>query len=166
MFITKLKSQNGFTLLDIAVGSFFLSFVFVGTLIAINNIQINLNQRDVRIRATSLANSMMAIIRSTDFDQNLPGGSGLPTGGLGQESIGDFNDVDDFIGNSSTFADFGIADNGFTTDVDVYYVDPPDLITQVTGTGIWTKYKRLSISVGHSEMASPVTLISIIIPNG
>lgn len=162
------RTQSGFTLLDIVIGIAFLSFAFLATLRITNDLQTKLNQRDLQIRATAIANSMMSIIRSVNFDENWPSGVHTAASNLGMDGSLLYDDVDDFIFNPLSAANFGASANGFSVTVSVYYIDPttapPNISIPLTGAN-YSNYKRIDVTVDHAELSSPVILSSIITPN-
>lgn len=162
------KAQSGFTLLDIVIGIAFLSFAFLATLRITNDLQTKLNQRDLQIRATAIANSMMSIIRSVNFDENWPSSVHTAASNLGMDGSLLYDDVDDFIFNPLSAANFGATANGFSVVVSVYYIDPtttpPNTSVPLTGTS-YSNYKRIDVTVNHAELSGPIELTAIITPN-
>jgi len=168
MFRDKIRSQSGFTLMDIVIGITFLSLAFLATLRITNDLQEKLAQRQLQIRATSLANSTMSIIRSVNFDENWPTSVHTPAANLGMDASLLYDDVDDFIFNPMGAANFGGVANGFAITVSIYYVDPtttpPNTTVPLTGTNS-SNFKRIIVNVGHAQLSTPTVISSIITPN-
>jgi len=163
----KIRSQAGFSLMDLVIGITFLSFAFLATMRIANDLQQKLDNRDLQIRATSLANSMMSIVRSVDFDEN----TATPwtiANNLGMDASGLYDDVDDFIFNPAVPANFGLAGVGYTIIVAVIYVDPttspPNMTIPLTGTNS-SNFKRVTVSITHPDLSIPIQLSAIITPN-
>ena len=76
--------------------------------------------------------------------------------------------IDDFISSPMTIANFGAAATGFVVTVNVYYVDPtttpPNLTIPLSGTS-FSNFKRIDVSVLHSELNNPVSISAIVTPN-
>ena len=168
MFKGNHSNQSGFTLMDIIIGIAFLSFAFLATLRITDDLQRKLNQRDLQIRATSIANSMMSIIRSVNFDENWPSSTHTVASNLGRDASLLYDDVDDFIFNPLTAANFGATANGFIVSVNAYYVDPattpPNLTVALAGAN-FSNFKRIDVTVGHTELANPIEIDAIVTPN-
>lgn len=164
MFNAKLRSQAGFALMDLVIGITFLSFAFLATIRIMDDLQLKLDQRDLQIRATSLANSMMSIIRSVDFDENAAP-PWIIASNLGLDGSGLYDDVDDFMLNPAGIANFGVAGAGFAIAVNVFYVNPfnpPEI--PLTGTSS-SNFKRATVTVSHQMLANPIILSAIVTPN-
>ena len=168
MWKNKTYNQGGFTLMDIAIGVTFLSFAFLATLRITNDLQYKLDQRDLQIRAVSIANSMMSIIRSVNFDENWPCGTHTAASSLGMEASLIYDDIDDFMLTPESVANFGVTANGFGITVSVYYIDPtttpPNLTVPLTG-GLYSNFKRIDITITHTDLSEPVELSAIVTPN-
>ncbi len=163
----KIRSQPGFALIDMVIGITLLSFAFLATMRIMDDLQLKLDHRDLQIRATSLANSMMSIIRSVDFDEN----STTPwifASNLGMDGSGLYDDVDDFMLNPAGQANFGVAGVGFTIIVIVFYIDPitspPNLTVPLMGTNS-SNYKRVTVTVSHPSLTNPIIFSAIVTPN-
>jgi len=168
MFKDRFKKHSGFTLMDIVIGVTFLSFAFIATFRITNDLQRKLNERDLQIRATSIANSTMSVIRSVNFDENWPSGIHTPANNLGMDVSSLYDDIDDFMLNPASAMNFGTSDDGFGIAVSVYYVDPtttpPNTTVALTGSN-YSNYKRVDITVAHAELPNPVVLSAIVTPN-
>lgn len=168
MLRNKSYHQSGFTLMDIVIGVTFLSFAFLATLRITNDLQYKLDQRDLQVRAVSIANSMMSIIRSVNFDENWPSSTHTAASALGMDASLVYDDLDDFVLTPNVPANFGTTANGFGITVSVYYVDPtttpPNLTVALTGSN-FSNYKRIDITITHTELPSPVGLSAIVTPN-
>ena len=162
------KYQSGFTLMDIVIGVTFLSFAFLATFRITNDFQRKLNERDLQIRATSIANSTMSVIRSVNFDENWPSMTHTAAINLGMDASTLYDDIDDYMLNPASALNFGSSDDGFGIAVSVYYVDPttspPNTTVPLTGSN-YSNYKRIDITVAHAELTSPITLSAIMTPN-
>ena len=167
MFSAKIRSQAGFALLDLVIGITFLSFAFLATMRIMDDLQQKLDHRDLQIRATSLANSMMSIIRSVNFDENATQ-PWIIANNLGMDGSGLYDDVDDFMLNPAGPANFGMAGTGFAITVNVFYVDPttspPNMTVPLTGTNS-SNYKRVTVTVSHPTITNPIILSAIVTPN-
>jgi len=163
----KIRTQTGFALIDLVIGITLLSFAFLATMRIMDDLQQKLDQRDLQIRATSLANSMMSIVRSVNFDENSIS-PWIIANNLGMDGSGLYDDIDDFIFNPAGQANFGVAGTGFATAVNVFYIDPttspPNLTVPLTGA-ISSNYKRVTVTVSHPLLTNPLVLSSIVSPN-
>lgn len=168
MFKGRYKNQSGFTLMDIVIGVTFLSFAFLATFRITNDLQRKLNDRDLQIRATSIANSTMSVIRSVNFDENWPSTIHTAASNLGMDASTLYDDIDDYMLNPANALNFGSSDDGFGIAVSVYYVDPttspPNTTVPLTGSS-YSNYKRVDITVAHAELPNPITLSAIMTPN-
>lgn len=168
MFKDRYKNQSGFTLMDIVIGVTFLSFAFLATFRVTNDFQRKLNERDLQIRATSIANSTMSVIRSVNFDENWPSMTHTAAANLGMDVSSLYDDIDDFMLNPASALNFGTSDDGFGIAVSVYYVDPtttpPNTTTALTGSS-FSNYKRIDITVAHAELLNPIVISAIVTPN-
>ena len=164
MFSAKIRSQAGFALLDLVIGITFLSFAFLATMRIMDDLQQKLDHRDLQIRATSLANSMMSIIRSVNFDENATQ-PWIIANNLGMDGSGLYDDVDDFMLNPAGPANFGVAGVGFAITVIVFYVDPmTSLVIPLTGTNS-SNFKRVTVTVSHPSLTNPIIFSAIVTPN-
>lgn len=166
MSSAKNRSQSGFVLMDLVIGITFLSFAFLATMRIMDDLQQKLDHRDLQIRATSLANSMMSIIRSVDFDENALSPWTIGNN-LGMDGSGLYDDVDDFMSNPAVPANFGLAGVGFAVVVNVIYVDPfltPPFSAVVPGAS-FSNFKRVTVTVGNPLMNNPIILSAIVTPN-
>jgi len=168
MFRDRRTNQAGFTLLDIVIGVTFLSVVFLTTMRITNDLQQKLDRRSIQVRATAIANSMLSIIRSVNFDENWPTSNHTQASNLGMDPSAIYDDVDDFMFNPTNAANFGSTDDGYLINVSVYYVDPltapPNTTIPLTGTS-YSNFKRIIVSVDHTELLYPVELSAIVTPN-
>ena len=166
MSSAKIGSQSGFALMDLIIGITFLSFAFLATMRIMDDLQQKLDHRDLQIRATSLANSMISIIRSVDFDENALSPWTIGNN-LGMDGSGLYDDVDDFMSNPLTPANFGLAGVGFTVTVNAIYVNPfvtPPFTVAVPGV-TFSNFKRITVTVSNPLMDNPIILSAIITPN-
>ncbi len=164
MFKGNFRSQSGFALMDLVIGITFLSFAFLATMRIMDDLQQKLDHRDLQIRATSLANSMMSIIRSVNFDENATS-PWIIASNLGMDGSGLYDDVDDFMLNPAGQANFGVAGVGFAITVIVFYVDPfnPPMVP-LTGN-ISSNFKRVTVTVSHPLLTNTIILSAIVTPN-
>ncbi len=167
MYNGKTRFQAGFALLDLVIGITLLAFAFLATMRIVDDLQQKLNHRDVQIRATSLANSMMSIVRSVDFDENVTT-PWIIASNLGMDGSGLYDDIDDFMLNPAGVANFGVAGVGFAITVNVFYVDPttspPNMTVPLTGNNS-SNYKRVTVTVSHPELTNPIIFSGIVTPN-
>ena len=163
----KIRSQAGFSLMDLVIGITFLSFAFLATMRITNDLQQKLDNRDLQIRATSLANSMMSIIRSVDFDENATT-PWIIANNLGMDASGLYDDIDDFTFNPMVPANFGLAGVGYAMTVTVIYVDPttspPNMTVPLTGSNS-SNFKRVTVTVTHPNLSIPTEYSAIVTPN-
>jgi hypothetical protein len=103
-----------------------------------NDLQQKLDRRSIQVRATAIANSMLSIIRSVNFDENWPTSNHTQASNLGMDPSAIYDDVDDFMFNPTNAANFGSTDDGYLINV---------------------------ISVDHTELLYPVELSAIVTPN-
>lgn len=163
----KIKSQVGFAMMDLVIGITFLSFAFLATMRIANDLQEKLDNRDLQIRATSIANSMMSIIRSVDFDENTAP-PWIIANNLGMDVSGLYDDVDDFMFNPAVPGNFGLAGVGYAITVAVIYIDPttapPNMTIPLTGINS-SNFKRVTVTVTHPNLTIPIQFSAIITPN-
>lgn len=170
MSSAKNRSQSGFALMDLVIGITFLSFAFLATMRIMDDLQQKLDHRDLQIRATSLANSMMSIIRSVNFDEKTASKKSKWTEAkkLGMDKSGLYDDVDDFIQDPEGQANFGVAGTGFTITVTAIYIDPttspPNMTIPLTGKKR-SNYKRVTVTVSHPSLTNPIIFSAIVTPN-
>jgi len=110
---------------------------------------------EAMLKADSMANSIMEIIRAHGFDEN----SAPPwTSSLGPEEAiyNDFDDVDDFIGYSWTFSGY----SGYSAVSQIFYVDPAVSLDDSTSTT--GNYKKITVTVTYAALGSIVTHTSLI----
>ncbi len=152
---TKIRNESGFSILDIVLGIVFLSIAFTASIFVIKNLQNRSFNLEALLRADSMANSIMEIIRAHRFDENTasPWSSTL---GAEEGSYNDFDDVDDFIGYTWSFSGY----SNFTATSRIYYVDPDVSLDDSTGT--LTNYKKIVVKVTHPVIPDGVTHSSLI----
>ncbi|NQV14452.1 hypothetical protein HQ531_03255 [bacterium] len=150
--------QTGFSLIDMIIGLSILAVAIVGIQIAQSN-YIQMSSRvETGLRALSLGNSVMNIIRMHAYDESSssPWSSTLGPDG-GETSSADYNDIDDYAATSWDFSSDGYA--GFTVNSRVFYVDLPSNWLDSLATR--TNYKRIVVTVNHSILNTPVIFTSI-----
>ena len=81
---------------------------------------------------------------------------------LGQD-LGDYDDIDDFIGADWSVIP-GYIDVGYQATSNVFYVD--HLVNLLDGCIYTTDYKRIIVSVNHADLPNPIVLTSIMTPHG
>ena len=89
--------KSGMSLIEIIIGIIFLGVAFVGTLYAIRAIQREAYLMEALIRGTSFGNSIMEVVRSNRFDENLIAPWSDPLGPE-EAQVTDYDDVDDYYG--------------------------------------------------------------------
>lgn len=151
--------NRGFSLVELILGVVIVGIGFVGATYAFTAIRSKSVEIEVTFRAVSVANSVMHTIRAHDFDEN----SGEPwssTLGPEENSSSDYDDVDDFIGNSWDFQPKGFP--GYDVSTRIYYVNPA--ISWIDSVGSQTNYKHIIVKVDHDGLKVPITLTSLITP--
>ncbi len=158
------QNQSGFTLIDTIIGIVIISFVLTGILFVVIDLNVKSIRNEIVAKGTVYANSVMHYIRAHRFDENYTtGGLGDPwTYPLGQDS-GDYDDIDDFIGADWSIIP-GYTNVGYQASSNVVYVDI--LVSLMDGCNYATNYKRITVTVNHSDLPNPILLTSIMTPHG
>jgi len=152
------KPQAGFALIEMIVGIMIISIAFVGAMYVYAEIQTKSSGIEITLRATSLANSIMGVIRSHNFDEN----SSAPWSGvLGPEEglSSNYDDVDDYIAFPWSVPGY----DNYSVSTQVFYVDPS--LSWLNSAGSITYYKRITVTVDHSGLTNPILLTSLITPH-
>jgi MSHA pilin protein MshD len=152
-----LKDHSGFSLLEIILGVVIIGIAFVGAMYALSAIESRGARVETFLRATSMANSIMEVIRSNRFDENTspPWGTVL---GPEESSPQDYDDVDDYIGFSWSFSEYP----GYQGSTRVFYVNPT--ISWIDSINAVTNYKRIIVTVHHEGLDTPIVLSSLVTP--
>ena len=153
----KIKILKGFTLIEIVVVLILLSFAFLIFLKALNtgkNIRINSEMRTVQ---SLILNSIESQIRSARYDEQLaPPWSNIPGKDLGEITLNQFDDIDDF----HNYIDSSLTDHpGFGINVSVFY-SHPDSKFRVHQTS-QTNFKNVVVTVFHKTLPSIVDTLII-----
>jgi len=146
------------SLIEIIIGIIFLSVAFVGTLYAIRAIQSEAFLMEALIRGTSFGNSIMEVVRSHRFDENLVAPWSNPIGPEEASSV-DYDDVDDYYaGYEWSYPEY----DGFTAKTRVFYIDPEVSLDDSIGTIM--SYKKILVHIYHSSYNQKLTIESQITP--
>ncbi|MFQ6609358.1 MAG: hypothetical protein ACE5D7_01020 [Fidelibacterota bacterium] len=157
--MSKIKMfKSGMSLIEIIIGIIFLGVAFVGTLYAIRSIQSEAYLMEALIRGTSFGNSIMEVIRSHRFDENLIAPWSNPLGP--EEALAaDYDDVDDYYGGFDwTYPEYG----GYTAKSRVFYIDPAVSLDDSIGTPM--SYKKILVHIYHDAYNQKLTIESQITP--
>ena len=159
--VIRFNSHSGFTIIELIIGVMIIGIAFVAVMFAHTQIQTNSTRVEFTLRSTVLANSIMKVVRSHNFDENEspPWSSML---GPDESSSSEFDDVDDYIGYVWPSQSAGYT--GYTVTTRVFYVNPS--ISLLDSTGVITDYKRIIISVYTDGLPQPVILSSLITHHG
>lgn len=152
-------SQSGFSIIDMIMGLSIIAVAIVGIQLAQRNYVRMSSQVEVNLRAISLGNSVMNIIRMHRFDENdtAPWDSTLGTD-TGETSLILYDDIDDYNGATWDFSADGY--DGYSVTSSVFSVNLPD--NWLNNAGAFTSFKRIIVSIDHSAMDSPVVFTSIV----
>jgi hypothetical protein len=145
-------------MIDMIMGLSVIAVAIVGIQLAQRNYVSTSDQVEVNLRAISLGNSVMNIIRMHRFDENAtaPWDSTLGTD-TGETSLILYDDIDDYNGATWDFSGDGYP--GYTVTSSIFSVD---LNTSwVDDAGAFTSFKRIIVSIDHPAMDSPVVFSSI-----
>ncbi len=153
-----LSSQAGFSLIDMIMGLSIIAVAVVGIMIAQRNYIQMSSQVEIGIRAVSLANSAMSIVRMHRYDESRTAPWGASLGyDSGESTLSDCDDIDDYTGATWDFTSDGFT--GFTVSSRVFNVNVTTSWLDSVGPG--TNYKRIIISVDHDVLDDPVVISSI-----
>ena len=152
-------SQSGFSIIELVIGVVIIGISFVAAMYAHTQIQANSTRVEFTLRSTVLANSVMKVVRSNNFDENESPPWSSPLG-PDEPSSSEFDDVDDYIGYVWPTQSSGYI--GYNVTARVFYVNPS--INWTDSTGVITDYKRIIISVETDGLPQPVVLSSLITP--
>ncbi len=153
-----LKPQAGFSLVDMIMGLSIIAVAIVGIQIAQNN-YVNMSSRtEVRLRAISVGNSVMNVIRMHRFDENsnAPWDSTWGTN-TGETSMALYDDIDDYAGAVWDFSADGI--NGYSITSRVFSVNIAS--SWLDSVAYFTSFKRIIVQVSHPILDSPVIFTSL-----
>jgi len=152
--------QSGFSIIDMIMGLSIIAVAIVGIQLTQSNYVQMSSQVEVNLRAISLGNSVMNTIRMHRFDENAtaPWDSTLGTN-MGESSLQDYDDIDDYAGAAWDFSSDGYA--GYDVNSRIFCVNLSD--SWVDSVGFYTTFKRIIVSVNHSEMSAPVVFSSIVV---
>ncbi len=156
----RLNSQSGFSIMDMIMGLSIIAVAIVGIQIAQNN-YVNMSSRvEVGLRAISLANSVMNVIRMHDFDENSAAPWSLTLGtDTGESSSTLYDDIDDYSGATWDFSGDGFP--GFSITTTVHNIDINS--SWLSSVGSRTNFKRIIVQIDHPSLASPVVFSSIMV---
>ncbi len=154
---TNYYSQSGFSIIELVIGVVIIGIAFVATMFAHSQIQADSTRVEFTLRSTVLANSVMKVVRSNNFDENESPPWSSPLG-PDEPSSSEYDDVDDYIGYVWPTQSFGYI--GYNVTARVFYVNPS--INWTDSTGVITDYKRIIISVETDGLPQPLVLSSLI----
>ncbi|GEM_PF-649464 len=152
-----IKSQSGFSLLEIIVGIVIIGIAFVGAMYALTEIQNRSSRIEIMLKATTMANDIMEIVRSNNFDEYNSSPWSNPLGPE-ENSPSQYDDVDDYIGYLWSFPGF----TGYQGSTRVYYVNPN--VSWIDSANSVTNYKYIRVQVTHDGLDVPIVLTSLITP--
>ena len=159
--VSSFNSHSGFSIIELIMGVMIIGVAFVAAMFAHTQIQTMSTRVEFTLRSTVLANSVMRVVRSNNYDENeSPPWSN--TLGPEEPSVSEFDDVDDYIGYDWPFQSAGFV--GYTVTTRVFYINSS--ISLLDSTGMITDYKRIIISVHTDGLPEPVVLSSLITPHG
>ncbi len=146
--------------MDMIMGLSIIAVAIVGIQIAQNN-YVNMSSRvEVGLRAISLANSVMNVIRMHDFDENSAAPWSLTLGtDTGESSAALYDDIDDYSGATWDFSGDGFP--GFTITTTVHNIDINS--SWLSSVGSRTNFKRIIVQIDHPSLANPVVFSSIMV---
>lgn len=151
--------NSGFSLVDTIIGMTIIAVAIVGIQIAQTNYVRASDRTEFGVRAVTLANSVMNIIRMHNFDENANSPWSTSLGeDTGESSLADYDDIDDYADGSWDFSGDGF--DGFSVQSRIFYVAVPTNWLDSTGTA--TNFKRIIVSVNHSVLEAPVIVSSIV----
>ncbi|MBU0712999.1 hypothetical protein KKC74_04635 [bacterium] len=113
-----------------------------------NNMEGRFAVAETSLRATTLAQSYIELVRCNRFDENYSPPWSIS---LGPEEAGesDYDDIDDYAG----YSNFSIEKfPGYSVSLRVFYVNPT--ISWEDSVGSQTNFKRIIATVSHSELES------------
>lgn len=150
-----IRSENGFSLMDLIVGLSIITIAFTVFFVSSTNISSAESRGEVIIEATNIANNVMETIRGKRFDEN----QAPPySTALGKEESGSiFDDIDDYAnhvwqGTGYNYGNYFIRSR-------VFYVNSEASWDDSVGTP--TTLKRIIVEVNHSSLSSPIILNSL-----
>ena len=154
------KNSKGFTLIEVLVSLILTSLAFTVFLQALNAGKSVRQKSELRTKQSVILNSLENQIRARRYDENLnePWSSTLGKE-IGESSISQFDDVDDFhLYSESSLSD----DPGFGFDISVYYTSTQSKFRPSNSNQ--TNFKGIVVRVSHLSI-SPLIDTLIITPN-
>ena len=151
-------SKSGFSIIDMIMGLSIIAVAIMAIQVAQNN-YVNMSTRvEVGLRAVSLGNSVMNIVRMHRYDENSisPWSTAYGTD-TGESTSADYDDIDDYAGTSWDFSGDGFT--GYTVTTRVHCVDLTTSWTDSVGPG--STFKRIIVSIDHDAMDSPMIFSSL-----
>ena len=145
-----IRSQKGFSLIELALGIVVVSIALVGAMVSLANIEAKSVNVELLSRATNYANNILETVVHNRFDENME----LPWSiALGPEegNFAEFDDVDDF--HNLNWTDPGLP--GYSGVTIVQFVSEQDW---VSSSQIPTSLKTITVTVTHQELDVPVVL--------
>ena len=152
------NQQSGFSIIDMIMGLSIIDIGIVGVQYVQRNYIESASQVEINLRAISLGNSVMNIIRMHAYDESTASPWSLTLGpDLGESSNTDYDDIDDYAGASWDFSSDGF--EGFTVNTQVFYVEVPNNWLDSIGTR--SNFKRIVVTVSHQVLNAPVIFTSL-----
>ncbi len=155
----KPRSLNrGFSIIDMIMGLGILAVAIVGIMTAQRAYVSMSSEVEVKLRAISLGNSVMNVIRMHRFDENVsdPWGASLGTD-TGETTSADYDDIDDYAGATWDFSSDGF--EGYSVLTRVFNVNLTS--SWLDSVNVRTNYKRILVHVYNTSMDSSMVFSSI-----
>ena len=155
-----LKNLQGFTLIEVLVSLILTSLAFTIFLQALNAGKSVRQKSELRTKQSVILNSLENQIRARRYDENIsePWSSTLGKD-VGESSVAQFDDVDDF----HLYSETSISDApGFGFDVSVYYTSTQSKFRSASSNQ--SNFKSIVVRVSHLSISSLIDTL-IITPN-
>jgi len=152
------QSQSGFSIIDMIIGLSIIAVAILAIQVAQGNYVNSSTRIETGLRAVSLGNSVMNIIRMHRYDENTsaPWSTSYGTD-AGESTSADYDDIDDYAAASWDFSGDGFS--GYTVTTRVFCVALGSSWVDSVGPG--TSFKRIIVSINHDAMDSPMIFSSI-----
>ncbi|MFH1904929.1 MAG: prepilin-type N-terminal cleavage/methylation domain-containing protein [bacterium] len=145
--------NRGMTLIEIIIVIVVLSIAMLPLLIMFSNVVAKSAEGQFVPTATLLGQDLIEEIESKRYDENTDP-PWTVTLGPEEATRDDYDDVDDFKGYSE---DPISGYPNYSSSVDVYYVEPGDLNTEVTGP---TDFKKIIVTISHTQIGD-IELVTV-----
>jgi hypothetical protein len=151
------SSNAAFSIPDMIMGLAIIVIAIVG-IMAAQRSYIQMSGRvEAELRAVSLGNSVMNIIRMHRYDENTSSPWSTSYGPDGGEVASTYDDIDDYAAASWDFSSDGYA--GYTVNTRVFCINIASSWEDSIGPG--ADFKRIIVTINHEAMESPMVLTSI-----